>query len=108
MSSDRASVVSVTITVKQLTLVTLFIPQMGVVSLFSGSVDTLSGCYSNELAFATTDNKRAMNTYIDDMVAGGATNYIEPLEKAFKLLRSDQPGNRREYWLKLCVDVIQL
>ena len=87
---------------------TLFIPQMGVVSFFSGSVDTLSGCYSKELAFATTDNKRAMNTYIDDMEADGATNFIKPLEKAFELLHSDQPGNRREYWLKLCVDVIQL
>ncbi|KAI0211084.1 VWFA and cache domain-containing protein 1 [Lamellibrachia satsuma] len=66
-----------------------------------GSVDTLSGCYSKELAFATTDNKREMNTYIDDMVAGGATNYIEPLEKAFKLLRSDQPGNRQKAILYL-------
>ena len=74
----------------------IFIPQMGVVSWFSSSVETLSGCYSKELAFATTDNKRAMNTYIIDMVAGGATNYIEPLEKAFELLDTRQPGNRRE------------
>ena len=79
---------------------TLFIPQMGVVSWLSDSVDTLSGCYSNELAFATTDNKRAMNTYIDAMTAVGATNYIKPLEKAFELLDSRQPGNRSEYSLR--------
>ncbi len=41
----------------------------------------------------------AINHYIDDITAEGATNYIDPIQKAFGLLASSQTvaENRRKY-----------
>jgi len=74
--------------------------QVGVVA-FSGVADTPSGCYAEELAFATADNKKVMNEYLETVEAAGGTNYVDALETAFDLLKKSpeilSSKKRREY-----------
>ena len=53
---------------------------------FSEVVVTPPGCYSEELAYATDDNKDVMYKFLDDIKAEGGTDYVEALRAAFQLL----------------------
>ena len=55
---------------------------------FSEVVVTPPGCYSEELAFATVDNKDVMYKFLDGIKAMGGTDYIIALHTAFKLLNT--------------------
>ena len=98
MITNTAKLISRSGTI-QFYCIVLYCLQIGMVGWYSASLTTLSGCYSKELAFATADNKVAINAHVDDIKAGGATNYIDPLQKAFELLASSQTvaDNRRKY-----------
>ena len=59
-------------------------------------------CLSSELAYATPENKRALQNYISNITTSGNTRYKNALEKAFSLLKKsiaptdrDQRGEYR-------------